>query len=83
MKPLLSVLVTASFLLVITGCASTEEKEVTQSSNKVETIATVDSLVGKVSRIYKSGSMLTMDHNPERVNIELDEAGKIVKIWKG
>jgi len=40
-------------------------------------------LINKTSRVYKSGDMLTEDYRPDRVNIELSEAGEIVKIWMG
>lgn len=45
-----------------------------------ELIAT---LVGKQVRIYTTGEFLTQDHIPERVNIELSDTRKIVRIWKG
>lgn len=43
----------------------------------------VSKLIGKHSRIYKSGDALTQDFRPDRVNIEVDDSGKIVKIWMG
>ncbi|WP_444946386.1 I78 family peptidase inhibitor [Microbulbifer sp. VTAC004] len=43
----------------------------------------ISSIIGKYSRIYKTGEALTEDFRPERVNIELDNNGNIVNIWKG
>jgi len=40
-------------------------------------------LIGKPSRVYTAGDMLTEDFMPDRVNIELSESGEIVKIWMG
>lgn len=34
-------------------------------------------------RILPPGSMMTMDHNPERVNFDLDNAGTITRVWCG
>lgn len=34
-------------------------------------------------RILPPGSAMTMDHNPARVNFDLDEAGTITRIWCG
>ena len=43
----------------------------------------ISTLIGKPSRVYSTGDMLTEDYNPERVNIELSDSGDIVKIWIG
>lgn len=37
---------------------------------------------GRPYRILKPDDMMTMDHNPERINIEHD-GGKVVRIWCG
>ncbi|AJE45246.1 I78 family peptidase inhibitor [Celeribacter indicus] len=46
--------------------------------------AAVDALAleGPV-RILPPGSMMTMDHRIDRLNIELDDAGKVTRIWCG
>ncbi|MDO6547320.1 I78 family peptidase inhibitor [Pseudoalteromonas carrageenovora] len=43
----------------------------------------VSSLIGKSSRVYSTGEMITEDYLPERVNIELSKSGEIVRIWMG
>ncbi|MCG7562468.1 I78 family peptidase inhibitor [Pseudoalteromonas sp. McH1-42] len=40
-------------------------------------------LIGKPSRVYTTGDMLTEDFVPNRVNIELSESGEIVRVWMG
>lgn len=37
---------------------------------------------GRPYRILKPDDMMTMDHNPERINIEHD-GGKVVRVWCG
>ncbi|SHL40555.1 Peptidase inhibitor I78 family protein [Roseovarius litoreus] len=34
-------------------------------------------------RVLPPGAMMTMDHRPERLNAELDEAGRITRLWCG
>lgn len=43
----------------------------------------ISTLIGKPSRIYKTGDMISEDFITNRVNIELSESGEIVKIWMG
>ncbi len=35
------------------------------------------------ARIIPPNSMITQDHRPNRVNVDLDEAGKVIRIWCG
>lgn len=35
------------------------------------------------SRILPPGSAMTMDHRRDRLNVELDEAGRITRVWCG
>ena len=35
------------------------------------------------TRIYEEGSALTQDFRPERMNIETDSAGRILRLWCG
>lgn len=35
------------------------------------------------TRILPPGSMMTMDHRPDRLNVDLDDAGRITRIWCG
>ncbi|WP_349359789.1 I78 family peptidase inhibitor [Stappia sp.] len=44
---------------------------------------TVADLVGRPLRVYTTGDLLTDDYVPDRVNIEQDATGVIVKIWFG
>ena len=34
-------------------------------------------------RILPPGSMMTMDHRPDRLNVDLDDAGVITRLWCG
>ena len=34
-------------------------------------------------RVLPPGAMMTMDHRPERLNVELDTAGRITRLWCG
>ena len=34
-------------------------------------------------RILPPGSAMTMDHNPARLNVNLDEEGTVTRIWCG
>jgi hypothetical protein len=34
-------------------------------------------------RVYAQGDALTMDFNPDRLNIELGEGGAIARVWCG
>ena len=40
-------------------------------------------LIGRLLRVYKTGDMLTMDYNQNRVNIETNAEGIIVGITFG
>ena len=35
------------------------------------------------TRILPPGSMMTMDHRPDRLNVDLDDSGRINRIWCG
>ncbi|WP_294621247.1 I78 family peptidase inhibitor [uncultured Roseovarius sp.] len=35
------------------------------------------------TRILPPGSAMTMDHRPDRLNVDLDEDGRITRIWCG
>ncbi len=91
MKTLHLAMITATALFTLTACESmstTKNMDGKDMDAKQEMSDNIEqqeigSLMGHPLRTYTSGSMLTMDHNPERVNIEVDSEGKIVKIWKG
>jgi hypothetical protein len=34
-------------------------------------------------RILKPGSMMTMDHSPERINVEHDDKNTVTRVWCG
>jgi hypothetical protein len=38
---------------------------------------------GRPYRILPPGSMMTMDHNPQRINVHIDDHGKITNITCG
>jgi len=41
-------------------------------------------LIGKIVRVYTEGAVLTCDHEPDRINIELDKETRTVKkVWLG
>ena len=35
------------------------------------------------ARIIKPGSIITQDYNPQRINVDLDQAGNVSRIWCG
>ncbi|MEZ7206317.1 I78 family peptidase inhibitor [Pseudoalteromonas sp. DY56-GL79] len=43
----------------------------------------LQTIVDKVVRVYQSGDMLTQDHQPQRLNIELNNAQQVVRMWWG
>ncbi len=82
MKALHLATITATALFTLTACEVTTKDGQDEMSDNIEQ-QPVSSLIGKPARTYTTGSPLTMDFNEERVNIELDNEGKIVRIWKG
>ena len=42
-----------------------------------------DSRLDGPVRVLPPGAMMTMDHRPDRLNVELDEAGRITRVWCG
>jgi len=38
---------------------------------------------GRVYRILTPGSMMTMDHSPQRINVEHDKDMKVTRVWCG
>ncbi|MFD1156495.1 I78 family peptidase inhibitor [Roseovarius aestuarii] len=38
---------------------------------------------GQPLRVLPPGSAMTMDHNPARLNVDLDEAATVTRIWCG
>ena len=85
----------ALMTLALTGCE--EDTPVTKASeNGTVTCdaAAFQSLIGKgrdelelpddlTVRMLREGQMRTMDHNPDRLNIELDSAGKVKRVFCG
>ncbi len=55
---------------VISACAS-------------ENPVSIKELTGHPLRVYTTGDMLTMDWQPDRVNIEVGENRKIIDVWFG
>lgn len=58
--------------IAVAGCARAGDEE-----------AVCPELVGKVARFIGPGDAVTMDYNPERVNIHHDEDFRIVRIDYG
>lgn len=44
---------------------------------------TIEELIGRPSRYYTTGDVLTQDFVPERVNIEVNSNRQVVRIWFG
>lgn len=44
---------------------------------------TTENMVGKILRVVKSGDAMTMDYSEDRVNIEVDDKGTIVRVFIG
>ncbi len=59
----------------------TSERVAPEGDTPVE--LTAETMVGKKLRVVQPGSMMTMDYSTDRVNIEVDENGKIVRIFIG
>jgi len=38
---------------------------------------------GRPNRILEPGSMMTMDHNPQRINVEHDKGMNVTRVWCG
>lgn len=38
---------------------------------------------GRVQRIMREGSAMTMDYRPDRLNVTYDSRGRITRIWCG
>lgn len=38
---------------------------------------------GRIYRVLTPDSMMTMDHNPERINVVHDKDGKVTRVWCG
>jgi len=43
----------------------------------------IETIISKQARVYKTSDAIIKDFRAERVNIELSENGKIVRIWMG
>lgn len=39
--------------------------------------------LNKPLRVLPAGSVMTMDHRPDRLNVTLDEGRQIIRIWCG
>lgn len=42
----------------------------------------ISALSGPV-RVLPPGAMMTLDHRPDRLNVELDDADRITRLWCG
>ena len=86
----------AAVLVVLAACVPEEEELIKRMPYEAECAADkLQHLVGqpveaydfaaegKPLRILPPGSMMTMDHRPDRLNVDLDEEGVITRIWCG
>jgi hypothetical protein len=60
---------------------SAAENDPQQATDATPT--TIEELIGRPSRYYTTGDVLTDDLIPERVNIEVNNDREIVRIWFG
>lgn len=42
-----------------------------------------DETISAPTRILPPGSAMTMDHRPERLNVDIDDTGTILRLWCG
>jgi hypothetical protein len=42
-----------------------------------------DETITAPTRILPPGAMRTMDHRPERLNVDIDDSGTILRLWCG
>jgi hypothetical protein len=78
--------------LLLTGCGTACDTPDEQAAGVKDTCnaAAYQALIGEngeagaslpdPKRIYQTGDPVTLDYNPERLNIKLDDTGKIVEI---
>jgi hypothetical protein len=60
---------------------SAREKDLQQATGVTPTL--IQELIGRPSRYYTTGDILTEDFIPKRVNIEVNTNTEIVRIWFG
>ncbi|MEO8531121.1 MAG: I78 family peptidase inhibitor [Deltaproteobacteria bacterium] len=83
-------------MLTLAGCTQVEAQVETGDATEESCgLAAVEALVGQSFaavtvpaskspvRVIKPGQMVTMDFNPSRLNINVDDAGKITRVWCG
>ena len=54
-----------------------------QAQVAIEPALTVDDMIGKSLRVYRTGDPVTLDYREDRLNIELDSDDRIVKVSIG
>ena len=72
--------VTALIAAVAGACVSRPRGA--QASDSDE-LLTADSMIGKRLRVYHSGDPVTLDYDPDRLNIELGPDDRIVNVSLG
>ena len=85
-------------VLALAGCTEATSDEKPQLGDATEEscgLAEVEGLVGQniaavtmparedPVRVIKPGQAITLDFNPSRLNIDLDSAGVITRVWCG
>lgn len=83
MKRLLAVLALAGCTEVIAApedlCGRAEVEGLVGENLAAVTMPTREGPV----RVIKPGQMVTMDYKPSRLNIDVDDAGTITRVWCG
>ena len=82
--------------LVLVGCTEAEaEVEIGDATEESCGLAQVEAFVGQPLaavtmpardaplRVIRPGQAVTMDFNPSRLNVDLDENGVITRVWCG
>ena len=54
-----------------------------RTSRPADAMLRSSDMIGKKLRVIEPNSMVTMDYSTERVNVELDEAGLIKRVYIG
>lgn len=73
---------------VICASAASASENDTCGAGALETLLnqpleTVETQLPETARILPPGSVMTQDFRPDRLNVNLDEDGVIVRIWCG
>ena len=75
-------------LIMLAGCMPAENRNSDTSCGANQHHHSIGSNIDnhdfeQNARIVYPGSALTMDHNPGRLNVDVDETGTIKRLWCG